>query len=63
MCGYWNELSRLHSLYKWADRFLDGEMRFRSLAYFRDHENESEAVLTNQSLGLPVELGKGEQNA
>lgn len=38
-----------HSLYryfterKWADAFLDGEMRFRSLAYFRDYENESEA--------------------
>jgi hypothetical protein len=38
-----------HSLYryfterKWADESLDGKMRFRSLAYFRDHENESEA--------------------
>jgi hypothetical protein len=38
-----------HSLYryfterKWADEFLDGKMRFRSLAYFRDYENESEA--------------------
>ena len=38
-----------HSLYryfterKWTDEFLDGKMRFRSLAYFRDYENESEA--------------------
>ncbi len=37
-----------HSLYryfterKWADEFLAGEMRFRTLAYFRDYENESE---------------------
>jgi hypothetical protein len=37
-----------HTLYryfnerKWADEFLDSEMRFRSLAYFRDYENESE---------------------
>ena len=37
-----------HSLYRyfserrWADEFLDGKMRFRSLAYFRDYENESE---------------------
>lgn len=27
---------------KWADNFLDGEMRFRSLAYYRDYESESE---------------------
>ena len=38
-----------HSLYryfterKWAGEFIDGKMRFRSLAYFRDYENESEA--------------------
>jgi hypothetical protein len=38
-----------HSLYryfterKWADEFLDGKMRFRSLAYYRDYENECEA--------------------
>jgi hypothetical protein len=38
-----------HSLFRyftertWADEFLDGKMRFRSLAYFRDYENESEA--------------------
>jgi hypothetical protein len=37
-----------HSLYRyfsdrrWAEEFLDGKMRFRSLAYFRDYENESE---------------------
>jgi hypothetical protein len=37
-----------HSLYKyftdrkWAEAFLDGEVLFRSLAYFRDYENESE---------------------
>jgi hypothetical protein len=26
---------------KWADAFLDGEMLFRSLAYFRDYEDEN----------------------
>lgn len=37
-----------HSLYRyfterrWAEEFLDGKMRFRSLAYFRDYENESD---------------------
>jgi hypothetical protein len=36
-----------HRLYKyfterkWADAFLDGEMLFRSLAYFRDYEDEN----------------------
>lgn len=36
-----------HSLYKyfierrWADAFLDGEILFRSLAYFRDYEDEN----------------------
>src|SRR3954447_4682018 len=35
-----------HSLYKyydqreWADAFLDGNLRFRSLSYFRDYEDE-----------------------
>ena len=36
-----------HSLYKyfterkWAEAFLDGEILFRSLAYFRDYEDEN----------------------
>jgi hypothetical protein len=36
-----------HNLYKsftkrkWADLFLDGEVLFRSLAYFRDYEDEN----------------------
>ncbi len=36
-----------HSLYKyfsdrkWADAFLDGEMLFRSLSYFRDYEDKN----------------------
>jgi hypothetical protein len=36
-----------HSLYKyydncgWAEAFLDGELLFRSLSYFRDYEDES----------------------
>ena len=36
-----------HSLYKyfsdrkWADAFLDGEVLFRSLSYFRDYEDEN----------------------
>jgi hypothetical protein len=36
-----------HSLYKyftdrkWAEAFLDGELRFRSLSYFRDYEDEN----------------------
>ena len=35
-----------HSLYKyydnqeWADAFLGGKLRFRSLSYFRDYEDE-----------------------
>jgi hypothetical protein len=27
---------------KWAEAFLEGEVLFRSLAYFRDYENEGE---------------------
>lgn len=36
-----------HSLYKyfsdrkWADAFLDGEILFRSLSYFRDYEDKN----------------------
>src|SRR5882762_8355860 len=38
-----HSLHRYFTERKWADEFLDGKMRFRSLAYFRDYEKESEA--------------------
>jgi hypothetical protein len=37
---------------KWADAFLDGEVLFRSLAYFRDHEDER--VRKDQTEGTAV---------
>jgi hypothetical protein len=46
-----------HSLFKyydqriWAEKFLDGEMLFRSLAYFHDCEDAVRLEITNQTQG------------
>ncbi len=37
----WHSLYKYFTDRKWADAFLDGEVFFHSLAYFRDYEDES----------------------
>jgi hypothetical protein len=34
-----HSLYKYYSTRKWADAFLDGRLRFNSLAYFRDFED------------------------
>jgi hypothetical protein len=62
-----HSLYRYYSSRKWADAFLDGQLRFNSLAYFRDFEDmqvrgdknegkmifrpEDGLVITNQTQG------------
>ena len=62
-----HSLYKYYSTRKWADAFLDGELRFNSLAYFRDFEDvqvrgdknegkmifrpEDGLVITNQAQG------------
>jgi hypothetical protein len=47
-----------HSLYKyfsdlkWANAFLDGEILFRSLSYFRDYEDQN--IRGDQKEGIAV---------
>jgi hypothetical protein len=45
-------LYKYFTKHKWADAFLDGEILFRSLAYFRDLEDEN--VREDQNEGVSV---------
>ncbi len=45
-------LYRYFSERKWAEAFLDGSMLFRSLAYFRDYEDEEVRGDTNEGTAI-----------
>jgi hypothetical protein len=47
-----HSLYKYYSTQKWAEAFLDGEILFRSLSYFRDHEDKN--VRGDQSEGTAV---------